>query len=54
MVIGRVRYAVAAMLQPRERGLLNIDDDINRYLPFSVRHPAYPGTPITIRMLLTQ
>ncbi|MFW9942912.1 MAG: serine hydrolase domain-containing protein, partial [Candidatus Thorarchaeota archaeon] len=41
------------ILQLNESGLLNLDDDINKHLPFDVRHPSYPGEPITIRMLLT-
>lgn len=35
-----------------EQGKFGLDDDINAYLPFSVRNPAYPDTPITFRMLL--
>jgi CubicO group peptidase (beta-lactamase class C family) len=42
-----------AVLQLYERGLLGLDDDVNDYLPFSLRHPDYPDTPVTIRMLLT-
>lgn len=42
-----------AVLQLYERGLLGLDDDVNDYLPCSLRHPDYPDTPITIRMLLT-
>lgn len=42
-----------AILQIYERGLIGLDDDVNDYLPFSVRHPNYPDVPITIRMLLT-
>lgn len=43
----------AAILQLWEQGLIDLDDDINDYLPYSVRHPNYPDLPITIRMLLT-
>jgi len=43
----------AALMQLCERGAFGLDDDINASLPFSVRHPAYPSTPITYRMLLT-
>ena len=42
-----------AVLQQMEQGKLALDDDINRSLPFSVRNPEWPGTPITWRMLLT-
>lgn len=36
----------------RERGL-DLDRDVNDYLPFSLRHPKAPDKPITLRMLLT-
>jgi CubicO group peptidase (beta-lactamase class C family) len=36
-----------------ERGLLDLDADINDYLPFEVRIPTHPNAPITMRMLLT-
>ena len=42
-----------ALMQLWEQGLFNLDDDINNYLPFSVRNPNHPNTPITFRMLLT-
>jgi CubicO group peptidase (beta-lactamase class C family) len=35
-----------------EQGKFGLDDDINAYLPFSVRNPQYPETSITFRMLL--
>ncbi len=41
-----------AVLQLAERGHLNLDADVNTYLPFDVRHPGYPDVPITARMLL--
>lgn len=41
-----------AVLQLYEQGLLDLDTDINEYLPFDVRHPQYPDIPVTIRMLL--
>lgn len=43
----------AAVLQLRDRGRFDLDDDINDHLPFSVRHPRFPDSPITIRQLLT-
>ena len=33
-----------AIMQLYEKGLLDIDDDINDYLPFSIRNPKYPET----------
>ncbi len=41
-----------AVFQLYEQGLIELDDDVNNYLPFSLRHPDYNETPITIRMLL--
>jgi CubicO group peptidase (beta-lactamase class C family) len=32
---------------------LSLDEDIGTYLGYRVRNPAFPGTPITLRMLLT-
>jgi len=46
-------FVSTAILQLHERGLIGLDDDINKYLPFDVRHPEYPDKPITVRMLLT-
>lgn len=42
-----------AIMILKEDGLLALDEDINTYLPFTVRHPDYPSVPITIRMLMT-
>ena len=36
-----------------EKGVLDLDEDINAYLPFGLRHPKAPKTPITLRMLLS-
>ena len=33
--------------------MIGLDDDVNTYMSFSIRHPNYPDTPITIRMLLS-
>lgn len=42
-----------AMMQLVSQGRLSLDEDINRYLPFPVRNPRFPGQPITLRMLAT-
>jgi CubicO group peptidase (beta-lactamase class C family) len=39
-------------MQLWEQGLFDLDDDVNNYLPFSLRNPNYPDDPITFRMLL--
>jgi len=41
-----------AVMQQVERGNLNLDQDINDYLSFSVRNPKFPDIPITARQLL--
>ncbi len=42
-----------AFMQLYEKGYFKLDDDVNKYLPFSLRNPNFPDTPITIRMLLS-
>lgn len=42
-----------ALMQLEEQGLLSLDDDVGTLVPFDVRHPDYPGEPITVRMLAT-
>ena len=46
-------FVAISILQLYEEGLINLDDDVNTYMPFSIRHPNYSDTPITIRMLLS-
>jgi CubicO group peptidase (beta-lactamase class C family) len=46
-------FAATAIMQLWEKGLLDLDDDVNEYLPFNVRNPNYPDMPITFRMILT-
>ena len=36
-----------------DRGRLDLDADVNSYLPFEIHNPRYPEAPITLRMLLT-
>lgn len=36
-----------------DQGKLNLDDPINKYLPFKVEHPNFPKTPITLLHLAT-
>jgi CubicO group peptidase (beta-lactamase class C family) len=42
-----------ALMQLYEQGKFQLDDDINRYLPFKVSIPESPKSPITFRQLLT-
>lgn len=46
-------FTATAILQLNETGLLDLTADINIHLPFTVRHPSYPGIAITPYMLLT-
>ena len=41
-----------AVLQLVDAGLIDLDTDVGEYVPFPVRHPDYPETPITVRMLV--
>lgn len=36
-----------------DRKLLDLDADVNQYLPFEVHNPYFPDQPITLRQLLT-
>ena len=42
-----------AIMKLYDDGRLELDDDINKYLPFKVNNPNFPNTAITIRMLLS-
>ncbi len=46
-------FTATAVLNLYDKGLLDIDDDINDYLPFHIRNPNYPDKNITIKMLLS-
>ncbi|MFW9847803.1 MAG: serine hydrolase domain-containing protein [Candidatus Thorarchaeota archaeon] len=46
-------FVAVSVLQLHDEGLIDIDDDVNDYLPFEIRHPDYPDAEITIRMLLS-
>lgn len=50
--VSKTVTATAAM-QLWEKGQLDLDKDLNAYLPFEIRHPQYPDVPITTRHLLT-
>ncbi|MBK7872894.1 MAG: beta-lactamase family protein [Saprospiraceae bacterium] len=50
--IAKLVVAVAVM-QQKEQGKLNLDEDISKYLGYSVRNPNYPDIKITPRLLLT-
>jgi CubicO group peptidase (beta-lactamase class C family) len=50
--VSKTVVATAAM-QAVERGLIDLDADINEILPFRVHSPSHPSRVITARMLLT-
>lgn len=51
--ISKVIVAIG-VLRLYEKGLVNLDSDISKYLGFKVRNPKFPDDIITIRMLMTQ
>jgi CubicO group peptidase (beta-lactamase class C family) len=42
-----------ALMKAQEMGTLNLDDSIQKYLPFKIVNPFHPNNPITIRHLAT-
>lgn len=46
-------FMATAFMQLEEDGLIDLDEDINTYLPFDVFNPNYPNISITSRMLMT-
>jgi len=53
-IIGSVSkpFTATTILQLYERGLIDLDADVNEYLPFPVRHPQFADEPISVRTLL--
>jgi CubicO group peptidase (beta-lactamase class C family) len=47
-----VSVALMRLIEDPARGIA-LDDDVDAKLPFRVRNPSFPDTPITYRMLLT-
>lgn len=46
-------FTGTALMQLATNGQIDFDADINLHLPFAVRNPNHPNTPITARMLMT-
>ena len=42
-----------AVMQLVEKGQIDLDQDVSRYVQFPVQHPKHPTIPITCRLLLT-
>ncbi len=51
--ISKVIVAIG-LLKLYDKGLIDLDEDISKYLGFKVRNPKYPDVLITLRMILTQ
>lgn len=45
-------FVGTAIMQLVEKKKISLDDDVNKYLDYSVRNPRFPQTPITVKMLL--
>ncbi len=46
-------FTATAAMQLWEKGLIDLEADINKYLDFKIRNPNYPDKPITISQILT-
>ena len=46
-------FVATAIMQLVEQGKVDLDADISDYMGFSLRNPAYPDIPVTVRMLLS-
>jgi CubicO group peptidase (beta-lactamase class C family) len=42
-----------AVMQLRDRGLFDLDEDVGKFVTFPVRNPRYPEQPVTFKHLLT-
>lgn len=47
------QFTAFTILQLVEQQKVALDEDISKYLGFTLRNPHYPATPLTIRMLLS-
>ena len=45
--------AATALMMLYEQGKCQLDEDIGKYLGFSVRNPHFPDVPITLRMIMS-
>lgn len=46
-------FTTTAIMQLWEKGLVNLEENINTYLKVDIRNPRYPNNPITISQILT-
>lgn len=45
-------FTATAIIKLMENGIIDLDEDINSYLPITVINPNFPDIPITIRQLI--
>jgi len=45
-------FTTTSILQLYDRNLINLTEDVSKYLPFQLRNPNFQNTPITVEMLL--
>jgi len=45
-------FTATAVLQLVDAGLIDLDTDVGEYVGFPVRHPTFPESPVTVRLLL--
>lgn len=46
-------FTTTAVMQLRDQGLIDLNDDVESHVPFPVRNPRHPNDPITVRQLMT-
>jgi CubicO group peptidase (beta-lactamase class C family) len=46
-------FSATSIMQLAEAGKLSLDDDMSKLVGFTIRNPNYPGTMITLRMVLS-
>lgn len=46
-------FISAVLFKLKEEGKISFQEDAQKYLPFKLRNPNYPDTPITIEMLMS-
>ena len=46
-------FSGTSIMQLVEAGKIDLNDDVNKYLGFSLRNPKYPDIPITVKILLS-
>lgn len=50
--LSKTNIAIASMIL-YDKGLIHPDDDVNKYVNFTVRNPSFPKVPVTLHNLMT-